>query len=570
MKKILENIVVLFLDCQATGPNPNSARLLEIGWVRSDQIASDTSQEVCFVKAPDDFAIPARVARVTGIADHDVHEGETPAKIWKKLERTARQVAEDNNAQTCVTVIHFARYELPYVQALHKQYGHNARFPFDVICTHEIARRLFPELPRRGIKALAGFFGYSSSEKRRCQDHLQATACIWQNIVHILARDYSVKTYKQLKEWLTRMPVRSFRSRSYPMKDQYRRHLPDAPGVYRMCRSNNDVLYVGKARSLKKRVNSYFKKRGHHADHILDMLTQARKIRVIATESALEAALLESDLIKKHNPPYNVALRRRQREILYCNSTFTEFTTRPSSTQYIGPLTSKDPLSRLSLLKPLVSVVGSRINKNVIQEILTLSPTVYPGINQIEQGIGLFIERNQEILSREPVEYGLYRLGQHIWQSQGDLVVIDDDGEISETSESHWSPETVARSIENIIMRSMHALRRARLCVLLAESSLAWEEVFNNRSRYQYLVFKGGAVSDRGELPRRKRPPVPPGYKRKFTERQRAFDISAVDRMRVLITELRRIVDAGQWVRIRLRPRVILDNKKLQKIFTWI
>jgi len=574
MKRLLKNLIVFYVDCQATGSDPITGHLLEIGWARSDRFSSDQecgrSHEVHFVKAPDDFKIPARVARVTGIEDDDVQNGLTEAEIWKKLRKTACQVARANDSKKCLTVIHFARFETAYLKTLFAEHDRDSVFPLEIICTHEIARRLFPELPRRGIKALAGFFGYSSSEKHRCQDHLTATVYIWQNMLSILARDYSITTYAQLKKWLQKMPVRSFVSRSYPMKDQYRRHLPDGPGVYRMCRSNNDVLYVGKASSLKKRVNSYFKKRGHHPDHILDMLTQARKIRIIETGSALEAALLESDLIKKNNPPYNVALRARQREIMFCNSTYTEFSSKPSPAFHVGPLTSKDPFYRLALLKPLLSTVGSRINKSIVQETLSLSESSYPGFDEIEEGIELFIERHQTVLCAEPTDHALVRLGQYLWRCQDDEVDPEQEDDAEVISEGQWSPEVVARSIENIVLRSMHSIRRTRLCILLAESSIAWEEPHGDHSQYMYLTLEKGVVIERGKLPRKKRPVIPPGYKRTFFERQSAFTLETVDRIRVLITELRRIVNSGLWLQVRLRPKVTLDNEKFLKIFTWI
>jgi hypothetical protein len=389
-------------------------------------------------------------------------------------------------------------------------------------------------------------------------------------MVSILEREYQVATYEDLQKWLAKVPARTFKHRSYPMKDRYRRHLPDVPGVYRMCRSNNDVLYIGKARSLRKRVNSYFRKRGRHAGHILDMLTQARKIQVVETNSALEAALLESDQIKEYNPPYNVALRRRKREILYSDSMFSEFSSTPSHEHHVGPLTSKEPVCRLSSLQPLFSTVGSDINTDLLQDAIALSESHRGEFDAVEKGISLFIERNHAVLSEESTKHAMTRLGQQLWLYRDDPVLTDEDEEIQDPDEGGWSPETVARSIEHVVMRAMHTIRRARLCVLFAESSIAWQELHGDRSRYSYIVLEGGMIVQRGTTSRKKRPPVPPGYKKTVIDRKHAFTVTTVDRIRVLITELRRIVDAGLWVRIRLRPHVTLDNEKLERIFTWV
>jgi DNA polymerase III subunit epsilon len=99
--------------------------------------------------------------------------------------------------------------------------------------------------------------------------------------------------------------------------------LPDKPGIYRMLRSNGDLLYIGKAKSLKQRVNSYFHQKAPHAEHTLEMLTQARGLAVTRTGSALEAAILEADEIKRHSPPYNIALRRLERRLVFCGVDFS-------------------------------------------------------------------------------------------------------------------------------------------------------------------------------------------------------------------------------------------------------
>lgn len=84
--------------------------------------------------------------------------------------------------------------------------------------------------------------------------------------------------------------------------------LPEAPGVYFFRDKEDGVLYIGKATSLKDRVGSYFSSDLVNARglRLVTMVTIADKVSFIETDSVLEALLLESQLIKKHNPPYNV------------------------------------------------------------------------------------------------------------------------------------------------------------------------------------------------------------------------------------------------------------------------
>jgi excinuclease ABC subunit C len=88
----------------------------------------------------------------------------------------------------------------------------------------------------------------------------------------------------------------------------YLTRLPNAPGVYRMIASNGDVLYVGKAANLKKRVVAYTKPYDQPA-RIARMIANTASMEFVQTASEVEALLLEANLIKRLKPRYNVHLR---------------------------------------------------------------------------------------------------------------------------------------------------------------------------------------------------------------------------------------------------------------------
>jgi excinuclease ABC subunit C len=89
------------------------------------------------------------------------------------------------------------------------------------------------------------------------------------------------------------------------------RGLPDAPGVYLFSDAQADLLYIGKAVSLKKRVHSYFTDRdfGYDAERLGAMVAQIADVEYLLTANALEALILESNLIKERRPRYNIVLR---------------------------------------------------------------------------------------------------------------------------------------------------------------------------------------------------------------------------------------------------------------------
>jgi len=100
----------------------------------------------------------------------------------------------------------------------------------------------------------------------------------------------------------------SLKPKGSDLINQYVKHLPLKPGVYRMVDASGKVLYVGKARNLKKRVASYARAHGH-SNRIEWMIRDTSAMEFIVTHTETEALLLEANLIKTLRPRYNVLLR---------------------------------------------------------------------------------------------------------------------------------------------------------------------------------------------------------------------------------------------------------------------
>ncbi len=135
--------------------------------------------------------------------------------------------------------------------------------------------------------------------------------------------------------------------------------LPNSPGVYQYYDKNGKILYVGKAKNLKKRVTSYFTKR-HDSHRIGVMVKKIKEIKHIVVESETDALLLENNLIKKHQPRFNVMLKDDKTYPWICikNERFPRvFPTRKlikDGSEYYGPFTSfKTVNTLLDLIKGL-------------------------------------------------------------------------------------------------------------------------------------------------------------------------------------------------------------------------
>jgi excinuclease ABC subunit C len=87
------------------------------------------------------------------------------------------------------------------------------------------------------------------------------------------------------------------------------KEIPTSPGVYLMGDGAGEILYIGKSNKLRSRVRSYFRDSQHHSPRIALMIKQVREIDFIVTDTEAEALALESNLIKQHQPYFNILLK---------------------------------------------------------------------------------------------------------------------------------------------------------------------------------------------------------------------------------------------------------------------
>lgn len=95
-------------------------------------------------------------------------------------------------------------------------------------------------------------------------------------------------------------------------------NLPTEPGVYLMKADNGDILYIGKSKQLRSRVRSYFRESQQLSQRIAMMVNLVTHIEYIITDNEAEALALEANLIKQHQPPYNVLLKDDKRYPYVC------------------------------------------------------------------------------------------------------------------------------------------------------------------------------------------------------------------------------------------------------------
>lgn len=156
--------------------------------------------------------------------------------------------------------------------------------------------------------------------------------------------------------------------------------LPESPGIYLMEDGQGRILYVGKAGNLRRRVSSYFLR--PHDSRIQKLVSEIRKIDYKKTETALEALILEAELIKKYKPPFNVK-EKDDKSFLYVEIT-------------------KDVFPRVMLVRGKDRVSGTRFgpftSASSIREALRILRRIFPwSMHQNEQ-----IAKNKSQMTKRP------------------------------------------------------------------------------------------------------------------------------------------------------------------------
>jgi DNA polymerase-3 subunit epsilon len=142
MPATLSDLEILAFDCQATGANPARGHILEMGWTRTraslNHVDTNSGVQVYPVRLPADAIIPRAVQRITGISQETLETAVSAETVWQHLLATAGNTVSGVPGAVCPMVIHFARFEAPFLQELHRQNGPPGRVAFKIIFNQEI------------------------------------------------------------------------------------------------------------------------------------------------------------------------------------------------------------------------------------------------------------------------------------------------------------------------------------------------------------------------------------------------------------------------------------------------
>lgn len=333
----LEQARFVVTDVETTGLSPDRHRITEVACV--SLVAGEVFDEHKTLVNPEQH-IPTQIQRMTGISNAMAFAAEPGAVLFPQI--------RDWFTAADVLVAHNAPFDVSFLQASFRRHGVN---PLDLptLCTARLARRLLP--PRKGwsLADLAAYLGIRIRNRHRALGDAQATALVLAELIERAVEERACETVADLIA-LQNRSLRRYKDLPATLVAMQRatHELPATPGVYRFLDRRGNVLYVGKARSLRDRASSYFRAGATHTKRIAEMVRRARRVEYDETGSELAALLLESRLIKELQPSHNTLEKRYRRSAFLrldladsCPKLSTALQIEADGAEYFGPFTSR-------------------------------------------------------------------------------------------------------------------------------------------------------------------------------------------------------------------------------------
>ncbi|MBT8268840.1 MAG: GIY-YIG nuclease family protein [Bacteroidia bacterium] len=390
------------LDIETTGGKYNEEGITEIAIYKYDG-HTVTDQFISLINPERD--IQPFVVNLTGINNNMLRNA-------PKFYEVAKRIVEITEG--CILVAHNAKFDYRILKVEFKRLGFE--FEKETLCTVELSKSLIPGHPSYSLGRITRQLGIPVSDRHRAAGDAQATVKLFSML---LAKD-TEKTI--IQESIRKEPKYQMEPKLLDIIEG----LPSATGVYYMHRSDGEIIYIGKSKNIKKRVNQHFTSQ---APKSKKMQLHVSAVTYEATGSELVALLKESEEIKRNKPSFN----RAQRRTIFTHGLFNYI----DETGYINLQISKvgkndQPITTFANLQSAKSFM-TRITdeQQLCQKLTGLYKTNGNCFNYtIKQCNGACIDAEDVVNYNDRVQ----KIIDHYSFSQEDMVIIDKGREVDERS----------------------------------------------------------------------------------------------------------------------------------------
>lgn len=282
------------LDFETTGTSSKFARVIEVGIakVKNGKIIDTYSSLI-----NPGCKIPYQITLLTGITNDDVLN----APYFEELVDDIESFIGDS-----VLVAHNLQFDYSFLRAEFLRAGKETK-QIKKVCTLKLARKLYPELPSKSLGKVVKHLRIKHVNVHRALGDATVTAKLLNKMLKKLEDEYHIEQTGQLINFVNLPQQKSYKVFKKKLSDDYS-SLPDSPGIYFFKNGKDEIIYVGKAKSLKERVRNYFSSTA--VRKAKKIVQSASRLSFEKTNTEIAALITESEMIKKHSPRLNTQLKK--------------------------------------------------------------------------------------------------------------------------------------------------------------------------------------------------------------------------------------------------------------------
>ncbi|MGO4616959.1 DEDD exonuclease domain-containing protein [Nocardia sp. 2YAB30] len=476
----LYDTTFVVVDLETTGTSPGTDGITEIGAVKVR--GGEVLGEFATLVNPG-REIPPAVVHVTGI---------TTAMVYAAPRIEAILPGFLEFAAGAVLVAHNARFDMAFLRAAAAQC--DTPWPVaQVLCTVKLARRVLgrDEAPSVRLSSLARLLGTTTQPTHRALDDARATV----DVLHALIGRVGNQGVHSLTELLDYLPGVTPRQRS---KRFLAADLPAAPGVYLFRGPSDEVLYIGTAVNLRRRVRNYFtgsETRGR----MKEMVSLAIRVDHVVCAHALEAEVRELRLLVAHTPPYNRRSKFPKRAwwLTLTDEPFPRFSVvRDPNRDALGPFNSRSDATELGVIVAEFTGLRTCTTRLSPRAVHDCPPAIVGGCPAGSEG------RRLDTAEYAPAAAAVRAL--FAGRSDAPLRALLDRLE-SHSRAEHFEAAARLRDRAVTVVRALHRTQRLAAVARVAELIAAHPD---GNGGWEFAVIRYGRLAGSGTAPRGV-PPMP-------------------------------------------------------------
>lgn len=294
LDKPLDQATFSVVDVETTGLSANKNRIIEIALVKIENLK--ITDKLHYLVNPQTY-IPPFITSLTGIDNDDVIGAPVFSDIVEEI------ISFIDN--TILTAHNFP-FDSSFLNTEFMISGREFVNEYSC-CTLKIARNIYPTLKSKSLTSIAESLNLKNSNAHRALGDAEITAKVLLKMIKELQTKNKINSVGELLSYQKGFKESPLLNVKKELQEDFRA-LPNSPGIYYFTNREDEIIYVGKAKSIRERVKSYFSSSSPHKAK--KIIKQAARLKHVITNSELTALLTEAETIKILEPKHNSLLKK--------------------------------------------------------------------------------------------------------------------------------------------------------------------------------------------------------------------------------------------------------------------